>query len=386
MWIVSHEPNDDFDEVETFPQPRGLVKGFWVSAMGYLAGNQFVTNVWSKRMIVFGFSFFIYISGASYTANLASFMVLGKTAVGQISSFADIVSLNKKLCIPPEIKEMMTTPGMSVDKHLVLSNSVDTLIDKMRAGQCDAITLGKLEVHKFITAETAKYSICTTEGDFNYMGAYFCGDSESVLRQVDVSQCLCPGSVNVPSSEECPSHCAAAGTANCDIVQVPDPSWEGALNFALPVQAWVEPYISAWIVAMKQTGAISIYYQDEFLLKNPAVCPATTPVGQAASDTGKSNTEATALGLDAMAGTYFFSGIMMISGLLLHYFQGYMDRRNGNKVTALKGAGADPASPQGKDIEQGFNKGSTMDSVTVSVAGLSEQMQVSPCPTPLSAD
>jgi len=83
-----------------------------------------------------------------------------------------------------------------------------------------------------------------------------------------------------------------------------------------------------------------------------------------------------------MAGTYFFSGIMMISGLLLHYFQGYMDRRNGNKVTALKGVGADPASPQGKDLEQGFDKGSTMDSV----AGLSEQMQVSTCPTPFSAD
>ena len=164
-----------------------------------------------------------------------------------------------------------------------------------------------------------------TEGDFNYLGAYFCGNADSELRSINLQQCLCPGPINKPDTEACPSDCAVAGSANCDIIKVPDPSWEGALNFALPVQGWIEPYISAWIVHMKQTGSIAGFYEDEFLLRNPPVCPSNSPAGQGAQDT--TSGEAAPLGLDAMAGTYFFSGIIMIMGLLIYVVENYLAKR-----------------------------------------------------------
>mmetsp|Transcript_42883 Transcript_42883/g.107329 ORF Transcript_42883/g.107329 Transcript_42883/m.107329 type:complete len:532 (+) Transcript_42883:524-2119(+) len=364
MWVVNHDPTEDFPEENLFPHPMGIVKGVWVSAMGYLAGNQFVVDRWSTRLIVLGFSFFLYISGASYTANLASFMVLKAGASTGIGSFADIVSQNKKVCIPPEIQGMVTASTPGIDTQLVVKNSVDVLLDNMHRGECAAAVIGKLEFAKFVTAESASYTICTTEGDFNYLGGYFCGGADSTLQLVELSKCICGHSETLADTETCPSDCHAPSTKFCDVVAVPDETFDGSLNFAFPVMAWIEPYVSAWIVKMKQEGQIGESYSTQFQSKNPDKCPATSPQGQGASST--TDTGATALGIQSMAGTFVFSGIIMFAGMGLHLVQTLQERkeakRNGVLDAKIQDANGDSAvAVGGPNVAWGENGGGLVD-------------------------
>lgn len=59
--------------------------------MGYVSGGAaHKSTSWASRFIVFGFGIFIYVSVASYTANLASFMITVATPNGIISTYSEI--------------------------------------------------------------------------------------------------------------------------------------------------------------------------------------------------------------------------------------------------------------------------------------------------------
>jgi len=321
MWIVSVEENEDFSFAETFPQPRGLVKGFWVAMMGYLAGNQFATDKWSARLIVLGFSFFLAISIASYTANLASFMVLKPRAAGAVESLNDIVKRTKKVCTIDSISDMLTVPGIRERVVEAPNGFMGSLFEQLHMGHCDAAIVGKMEYRLYVQAESMQYDICTTESDPNYAGGWFCFEEESTLTRFDLTKCQCgtePAMQELPSTG-CPSHCIAPTSKFCNVIELFDPALDVAFNYALPVSDWVEPYISAGILAAKMSGQFQNDVNSELLDANPPSCPEGTP--QYSSNNPGSGDDAMALGLDSMAGTFVFSAALMLLGLLLHIVQ-----------------------------------------------------------------
>merc|ERR1719424_2711852 len=54
----------------------------------------------ARKAVVFGFSFFLLVTAASYTASLASILVAQKQASGQIESMEDAVKQGVTVCAP----------------------------------------------------------------------------------------------------------------------------------------------------------------------------------------------------------------------------------------------------------------------------------------------
>jgi hypothetical protein len=88
-------------ENPTYAKIGGMLKSIYAGMMDYwLAGPSFLTvSSWPGRICILGYGFFIFITCASYTANLVNFMVSVKVPPKTVNSLDHLVSMNEKLCI-----------------------------------------------------------------------------------------------------------------------------------------------------------------------------------------------------------------------------------------------------------------------------------------------
>jgi hypothetical protein len=120
MWILqSSKGENDFSENEKFPKPLGVMKGIWISMMGWMCsggrgpgGGCFLTTRWSGRLVLLGYTFFMYISVATYTANLATFMVC----------LPATVSVCLSVCLSVSVARARALSSLSLSLSLSLSS------------------------------------------------------------------------------------------------------------------------------------------------------------------------------------------------------------------------------------------------------------------------
>ena len=102
FWLsLTWQGNADYKEVyenPTYATIGGLLKAVYGGLMDYwLAGPSFLTvSSWPGRICVMGYGFFIFITCASYTANLVSFMATVKVPPKTVTSLAHMLEIKGK--------------------------------------------------------------------------------------------------------------------------------------------------------------------------------------------------------------------------------------------------------------------------------------------------
>ena len=84
----------------------------------------------------------------------------------------------------------------------------------------------------------------------------------------------------------------------CPMLEVKDSEFELAIGMAMPVTQELQDYISAWVVPLKLDRTVQRLRQQFVDEAAPDVCSAEI-------------SETQALGIEDMAGTFFFSGVIM---------------------------------------------------------------------------
>jgi hypothetical protein len=185
LFIVEAEHNDD-----DFPDKRwfhGLLDALYLCMTSYLGGGSiFAIKTMYGRIINTGYGFFLLIVGASYTANLATFLISSASAQGTITSLDDGVARRLKFCCLQSVQEMVSGyyPQLKNGDNLFGYPNAKSILAGMDDGKCD---VGVLTADEFAAAQSGKYtpSVPTQHCDKVQVGTPLFSISNSVpVREV----------------------------------------------------------------------------------------------------------------------------------------------------------------------------------------------------------
>ena len=173
LWLVEGICNGNEDYIE--PAYEGIVnqrlggtlKAVYAGVMDYwLAGASFLTvSSWPGRIIVMGYGLFIFITGASYTANLVQFMVADSTPDKMVTSLDHMVATGGKLCvIEAASAAIMASYGLK-EENVLIVDSYGPVVENLYLNRCQVGVLGKNEYQALGLAQVGKFDVCTDEAD-----------------------------------------------------------------------------------------------------------------------------------------------------------------------------------------------------------------------------
>ena len=160
IWILEspNRENDDFVEDHEGPgKPLGLAKAVWLSWMGFLGGSALNTiTAWPGRLAFFGFAFFIYMTVATYAANLAAFMVTKPKAAGYIDVLSDIpAKAGAKVCLLEAMAGTLQSAYGISSSSMFMMDDYGPAIEKMYRLQdgCIASVVGRFQYDQYIASQ-----------------------------------------------------------------------------------------------------------------------------------------------------------------------------------------------------------------------------------------
>jgi len=139
MWYLGEvdPPEDSYGPVATALVM--ICMGFYLALMRFLGRGGFSTaKTQGGRFVVFGFGFLCLIGAASYTANMASFLLVGSLEF-EVTSMADAISKGAKICVQDHVVAPLIGkfPGTKDLLVQVQDHRFMDLISNMDNGVCE---------------------------------------------------------------------------------------------------------------------------------------------------------------------------------------------------------------------------------------------------------
>ena len=216
---------------------------------------------WSARQLVLlGFAMLAILMTSSYIAWLSYHIAEASPGVKPplVASVADAIASGRPLCMLRSAVGLIQQPGMKVE-------AVDTVwraLEHIQSSRCVGAFIGKDDYLSYVEAQSASYNRCPP------------GQADLCLDTVNLGECLCKDPGQDP--EDCPNDCPNYHRF-CNLFQVLDPDFSAAITVGLPVRAWLQDILSAWIVKKRLSGDVQnlrrLYIEDP----NPPVFPPFRP-------------------------------------------------------------------------------------------------------------
>jgi len=196
LWLVEGIGNGNEDYIEPAYESAvnqrlgGALKAVYAGIMDYwLAGASFLTvSSWPGRIIVMGYGLFIFITGASYTANLVQFMVADVTPEKMVTSLDHLVATNGKLCVmEAAASAIMSSYGLKKENVLIV-DAYGPAVENLYLNRCQAAVVGKNEYQALGLAQVGKFEVCTDEADKRWWSE--CTDESVKPTTIDLA-CTC---------------------------------------------------------------------------------------------------------------------------------------------------------------------------------------------------
>lgn len=316
MWFVEQGTGgEDFDyedslSSQTYRQLQGCCKSLYLTLLGMVSAAPCHAPVtWPGRLITLGYAFMLYITVASYTANLASTMITPSVVNGKIKSLADLGAKGTNLCLLEAMAPL-------IDENIVPADQIvgfgwyGPMLEYMYSGKCDGAVIGKTEYQTHVLGQAVAFPVCTDPRD--PLNQADCQDPTMEPEIIDLS--CNDGCENAPDMDraDCPESCPHY-RKYCDILEVVDGNFELAIGIGMPVSNALQDYVSAWIVPLKLDRTVArlrTQFVDEAA---PDVC-------------NQGSGESVPLEVEDMAGIFFFSAVIMCIGLVFYVFEVFLCR------------------------------------------------------------
>ena len=272
------------------PVPTGSLLFHLYHALGDFvqipAAGYTLPKTCASMLLKFGYSFFVLIILASYTANLASDLVTAKRAAYSVDSMASANAQGQTICYLASNSASATTltgyPKVKQQSISVVTDPQITLLRALKAGQCDGAVLYKTD---WLAVQESK-----------------------------------------------------AANPDCDLVQRGDSlrpfdgSFAYNLDFSSKCTALVETTFSTILNAMMSDGAYDNLLQQRMAATADETCPAFNPTAGTAQ-----------LSFSLLAGIYTVfgatSGLAMVV-LVVSVVGAWVRRREGCRRGSVSGSGA----------------------------------------------
>jgi len=317
LWFVEapSEDNRDFDDTTKLGSPMGFLLTSWMSFMAFfIAAPMHAATTWPGRIILLGFAFLIYILVASYTASLASLLVADKAAVTFVEGLSEVRAKSRKLCM---LEPLETTVDIDpANKRLI--DDYGPMLDQVKRSVCGAAIVGQKEYRSYILSQENSYNVCQDPEDEKQLSS--CADPEKKSTRVELN-CQCSDPEVEP--EECPLECPFYHNL-CSLIKVENLG-QLAIPFSMPVAAKFQDTISAWIVELK-FGSEGDYIAA-LMAKHNALVDENGVLPDACGNEDSGGEGGDQLGIQDMAGTFVFSGAVMVLGIIVHLVQMVMKAR-----------------------------------------------------------
>ena len=193
MWYVEHEMpyNTDYEcqlqKHRPLNRVEGVSRSLWLACMTYVFGEpMYMATTWPGKIIFLGFGWFVCISGSSYTANLASFMVSQPLSKGQISSFAELAANKGSFCVTEALNSTMYVEGVT---NVVFDDFLPAL-EGLVNGRCQGVMVGRNEWKIMVRGGRGSSTICLDEDDPRF-GYSTCRNPGGRTKFVDLRGCKC---------------------------------------------------------------------------------------------------------------------------------------------------------------------------------------------------
>eukprot|EP00286_Rhodomonas_abbreviata_P023536 CAMPEP_0181311544 /NCGR_PEP_ID=MMETSP1101-20121128/13196_1 /TAXON_ID=46948 /ORGANISM="Rhodomonas abbreviata, Strain Caron Lab Isolate" /LENGTH=668 /DNA_ID=CAMNT_0023418287 /DNA_START=84 /DNA_END=2090 /DNA_ORIENTATION=- len=311
MWFVEQGTgNEDFEYEDSIQsnglrQLEGSVKSIWLSLLGMVSAAPAHTPTrWSGRLIVLGYAFMLYITAASYTANLAQDMVAKKVIKGKVETLAELGEKGTKLCLLEAMSPLIDAEVVKPE-NIVGFGWYGPMLEMTYNGDCDAAVIGKTEYQTYVLGQTVAFPVCTDPNDVK-KGAE-CADPTVEEEIIDLP--CGAGCKDEPDKDrsECPESCPHY-RKYCEFQEVVDGEFQLAIGLGMPVNNELQDYMSAWIVPLKLDRTVSRLRQQYVADNAPDVC-------------NVEGGDAVALTPEDMAGVFVVSGGIMVIGLIVYIVQ-----------------------------------------------------------------
>jgi hypothetical protein len=136
-FVTDFRNTNDFPYAEKGAYLLRAGKSCYFSFMGFFAaGAQHEALTIPSKIAMLGFTFFVLITISSYTANLASILVVQHEQNIDIASIQDAVAASRRICIPKEIKDPLVHKYPRVETLLIPVDSISMIPRSMHKGDC----------------------------------------------------------------------------------------------------------------------------------------------------------------------------------------------------------------------------------------------------------
>lgn len=135
----------DFQDQEEFPyeDESFILRGGKAMYLGFLSlmggASAYRAGSLPSKIITLGFQLFLVIVMASYTANLASLLVVKNVQTG-VNSIYDAIEVGLVVCVPEAVKRTVLLNYPALKTH-VFGGSTTDFARLMHAGKCDAAVI-----------------------------------------------------------------------------------------------------------------------------------------------------------------------------------------------------------------------------------------------------
>eukprot|EP00291_Cryptomonas_curvata_P029309 CAMPEP_0172208410 /NCGR_PEP_ID=MMETSP1050-20130122/34448_1 /TAXON_ID=233186 /ORGANISM="Cryptomonas curvata, Strain CCAP979/52" /LENGTH=649 /DNA_ID=CAMNT_0012887981 /DNA_START=237 /DNA_END=2183 /DNA_ORIENTATION=- len=284
----------------------GALKSIYSGFIAFTRNEQqHAPRSWAGKTVLFGLHFVIYISAASYTATLTSFLV-GTDSVAQvISDFSvvqkwnsTVVGWDTKICMLESMSGLVNI--RDEQKHKM--DDYGPMLEQLKSKKCGAAVVGKGEQLTYIRSENVDFWVCANSSDPRGMGTCVNGGPQ---RHVRLSECECKlaGLSPIECPDDCPDY-----LKYCDIMMAQEQStFQVSLNFAVPLRMDLEEHVSSAILQRRLDGTINSLWQSELVEQNPDRCAAV-----------KNSQEQSAISVGEFSGLFIYAGGLMLFGVILH--------------------------------------------------------------------
>eukprot|EP00961_Rhodomonas_salina_P279514 3775761-Rhodomonas_salina.1 len=266
----------DYEDEEQYPYESSsfvwrIGKAFYIGMFSLMAGeSNFTTSSLPSKVLSLGFQLFLVIVMASYTANLASLLVVANVATG-VNSIQGAIDAGYTVCIPVAANQSITQVYPSL-KTYVFGGSTTDYARHMWAKKCDAaiIHLKRIDEAHRLTIQEAD---CKAVADGKF------------------------------TEEESP----CVGRDDCLLARVGDPV------VVMPVAFPIRPDDPAMLTAMSWavTDASNAGKWDAAVKNNAQLVPPSRCI--------KTAVNSASIDWDGFGGTSFFMAITIVVALGMHF-------------------------------------------------------------------
>ena len=343
-----HEPDlGNEDRAQRF------LKALYLSYSAFVNGPRVAPSAVPMRISNLGLNFFVLASVAAYTANLAQILVTEAGHSG-VTSIEEAIKAQFKICAYAVLLENLQAK-YNTDSTTFVPTAFGEERRNFYAGKCDALLLSDFMFHQ-MQSGAANIQDCNA---LRMREAEMQQDQPSTAQHPKLQtsetlkHSLSDGLENACKRELHGGVYRHAPTADCALIKVGPVVTSFPFSFAIG-ESKFERQAGEQMVQMLRAGVLESINREFKHVERPSQC--ATPTKRDHS-----------MPLSSMVGVFFFSGALMVLGLLLHLAErilkcrihrqkgAVLKERSKKSASKLRAIGTERATRQFNNTEQGEN-------------------------------